>query len=189
MGRVRYALGIDPGIDGTGLALVRHIDYTPGRAMPRTEVLSVETVRTKGTMPDPERLFHVALGVQAAVRRVRLLDETMELFVVLEVPNRVGQYGERAARGGANVNAAGMSKFWQALGVIRACLYPMACDGSVTLLERPPGRMKKEDRQKLFQQYTALGKNADERDAIVVACGYLSEKESVADVARRSARR
>ena len=56
-----------------------------------------------------------------------------------------------------------------------------------TLLELPATKQEKATRHAQFAQYTHAGKNADERDAIVMACLALFQTASVADLALASA--
>jgi len=178
---MEHVVGIDPGLDGVGYAWLT-------RRGADIEVYRVFSIRTKPADPMAKRLFSLMENTRVELQGIR--DELDGLAgrhpmtVVLEVPDFAGQYAERGQRGGRNLSARSMASFWQALGVIRA----MAHDAEWTLVERAPGRAKKEERQQLLHRWTQHGKNPDERDAIVVAAAHLLEGATVADVARFLAR-
>lgn len=177
-----HVVGIDPGLDGAGFAWVKR---TPAGTITVERVFSI---RTKAKDPMAYRLSsllqHTGIELQGIRDEISGLKGVHRMTVVLEVPRHVGRSHKAKVAGGENVFAADMSKFWQAMGVIRA----MAHDAEWWLVEREPGGRKKEDRVALLSRWTGEGKNADERDAIVVGVSHLLEKESVADVARRTAR-
>lgn len=182
---IEHVIGIDPGLDGIGVAWL-------SREAGVITVRETHTVRTKAALSMGVRLKTIQqeladlLGtlwttavLTAGVRR------SDALTIAIEIPGRVGSYKERTARGGADMTAAGMSKFWQALGVIRA----VAADTDHPVVDIPPGGAKKEARQAMFQRWTKAGRNADERDAIVIACVQLFTTASTVDLARATARR
>jgi hypothetical protein len=176
---IEHVIGIDPGLDGAGLAwLSRRGDTVTVRA--------IRTVRTKPVDPMAQRLHAMASGVKEQLEYWwSMVDGTDCTFAVaLEVPTNPGRSDKAKKAGGENVAARAMAKFWQALGVTRA-----ACVAAgLPLVELPPGGAKKEYRQQLYLRWTHAGRNADERDAIVTACTHLFSTAPLAAVAHLGAR-
>lgn len=153
--RVRLVAGVDPGLDVCGWAVVR----VDGLA----RVVGVERVASIRSRREDSMAGRLAM-LGAGLRR-ELRGGAVDA-VVLEVPHYLGVAQERTIRGGANMVMRGLAGYFQALGVVRAVL----ADSGVPLLELPPGGAKKEARQAALATFTRAGRNADERDAIVVAC-------------------
>jgi hypothetical protein len=176
----QHVIGIDPGLDGAGLAWLARTGDT-------VTVRDVVTIRTAPSEPMSERLHRLATGIEAQLHAWLLRAGASgggDIAVVLEVPEHVGRSAHARKQGRENVNAKGMAKFWQALGVTRAAIVAT----EIPLVELPPGGAKKEYRQALYLRWTHAGRNADERDAIVTACTQLFSGDSVAAIATRSAR-
>lgn len=172
-----HVIGIDPGLDGAGLAWMT-------RAKDVITVRDVVTVRTRPTDAMALRLHTMATGVQAQLERWAFTGDGAPVVVALEVPTNPGRSDKAKRAGGENVAARSMAKFWQALGVTRA-----ACVAAgLPLVELPPGGARKEYRQQLYLRWTHAGRNADERDAIVTACTHLFSTAPAAAVAHLGAR-
>lgn len=179
---IEHVIGIDPGLDGVGMAwLVRDAGAITVR-----ETL---TVRTAAGQPMGLRLRRLSLTVRDTIDVwLRIARETPDvpahLTVAIEVPTNPGRSDQAKKAGRENVNARSMMGFWQALGVIREAV---AASGAPSV-DLPPGAAHKLARQDMFGRWTAAGRNADERDAIVIACVHLFSSASVADLARAMAR-
>jgi Holliday junction resolvasome RuvABC endonuclease subunit len=174
---IEHVIGIDPGLDGAGLAWLK-------RAGDLVTVRDVVTVRTKPGDPMATRLHTLADGIRSQLDTWASLCEPTPLTVALEVPTHMGRSVKAKRAGGENVFAADMSKFWQALGVTRAAIVA----AGLPLVELPPGGAKKEYRQQLYIRWTHAGRNADERDAIVTACTHLISTSPVSVIAHLGAR-
>lgn len=174
-----HVIGIDPGLDGVGVAW---LSRTAGTIVVR----EVTTIRTKAAQSMGQRLRTIHTQLDA------LLDEWGAkigvdgvITIAIEVPDNPGRSDHAKKQGGENVVARSMMKFWQSLGVIRAT----AAGGHANaVVDIPPGGAKKEYRQELFGRWTVAGTNPDERDAIVIACVHLFSSASVADLALATAR-
>lgn len=178
-----HVIGIDPGLDGVGVAW---LSRTAGTIVVR----EVVTVRTKASLTITARLVTIQreLATLLATWHTRYRETAGSRdpwCIAIEVPSRAGRYQERSERGGAEMTAVAMMKFWQALGVIRATA---ASSSGATVVDIPPGGAKKEYRQEMFSRWTGAGRNPDERDAIVIACVHLFTSASVADLALATAR-
>ncbi|HYW49780.1 MAG TPA: hypothetical protein VE861_04190 [Gemmatimonadaceae bacterium] len=177
-----HVIGIDPGLDGAGMAWLAQPDRDT------IHVRDVVTVRTKPADPMCVRLLALSQGVLLQLRawqqRMQPSLGRVDFTVVLEVPQHVGRSDHARKQGRENVNAKSMAAFWQAMGVIRAAI----AESGLPLVELPPGGAKKEVRQALYIRWTHAGKNADERDAIVTACTQLFATAPVAAIATLSAR-
>jgi Holliday junction resolvasome RuvABC endonuclease subunit len=180
----QHVIGIDPGLDGAGLAWMTRTGDT-------VVVRDVCTVRTAPAAAMAARLHLLGAMVrqqlsawQSDAAQGHASQTSVEVTVVLEVPEHVGRSAHARQQGRENVNAKSMAKFWQSLGVIRAAVVA----AGLPLVERPPGDARKEYRQALYLRWTHAGRNADERDAIVTACTQLFSGDSVAAIATRSAR-
>lgn len=173
---IEHVIGIDPGLDGAGLAWLT-------RAGDVITVREVATVRTKPADPMAIRLHAMACGVEELLAdwwtTAVVMGKPEGFTVALEVPTNPGRSDKAKKAGGENVAAKSMAKFWQALGVTRLAVVA----SGHPLVELPPGGAKKEYRQQLYLRWTYAGKNADERDAIVTACTHLFATAPVAAIA------
>ncbi len=178
-----HVIGIDPGLDGVGVAW---LSRTAGTIVVR----EVVTVRTKASLTITARLVTIQRELAALLAtwhtRYRETAGSRDPWcIAIEVPTNPGRSDHAKRQGRENVNAVAMMKFWQALGVIRATA---ASSSGATVVDIPPGGAKKEYRQEMFSRWTEAGGNPDERDAIVIACVHLFTSASVADLAFATAR-
>lgn len=168
----RLVAGVDPGLDVTGFAVVQ-CDAV-GRVVGVDRVASIRSWR-EDCMAG--RLASIGAGLRRELR-AGALDA-----VVLEVPHYLGVARERSERGGANMVMRGLASYFQALGVLRAVL----ADSGLGVLELPPGTASKAGRQAALEVFTRAGRNADERDAVVIACaGAMMALQARSAAAQRS---
>lgn len=177
---IEHVIGIDPGLDGVGMAWLT-------RVAGEISVRDTRTVRSSPRMAMGDRLASIGALVGAVISEwsaADLIDPTIVRHVAIEVPVNPGRSDHAKKQGRENVNARSMMVFWQSLGVIRAAAHR----SQVPVVDIPPGGKAKEQRQALFSRWTVAGKNADERDAIVIACVQLFSSSSLATIARASVR-
>lgn len=168
---MRIAIGIDPGLDVTGVAEVR---WAPGDVHPF--VARRASLRTAPSTPMAERLRLIRLNLRHEIEGIlgghQHLSTTPQITIALELPGYAGVHA-RVRRGRSNIGNLGreqMLDFAQALGVVRCTLAELARSwpDRFTVRELDAPGIRKKDRHATFQAYVAAGKNEDERDAIVV---------------------